>query len=135
VYLELHNVFEDGWSAPLEVYFDLGCDLHFEMRDGLDKPIPQAPVAINGFMPYPYHIILPCDATIRLRADIYTVGRSCKSDGLEVCGRLIPPNATNDFFLSATLVALKDRPSPIKYLHVWEGTLKLPKVKIPVKKQ
>jgi len=141
VYLELQNVFEGGWSLPLELYFDVGWqgDLHFEMRDAQDKPIPQQPVAIRGWMPNPYHIILPCDSTIRVRADIYTLGSQCNSNGLDVFvgggDWIIRPNATNDFFLSATLVAPKDRPSPLKYLHVWQGTLKFPKVKIPVKKQ
>ncbi len=65
VYLELQNVFEGGWSVPLEVYFELGVrdDLHFEMRDALDRPIPQQGVSIRGSMPEPYHIILYCLAT------------------------------------------------------------------------
>jgi hypothetical protein len=53
-------------------------------------------------------------------------------DGRQICWT-IPPNATNDFFLSATFTPSKDHPSPLNY-HVWQGTLKLPKVKIPAKK-
>jgi hypothetical protein len=146
VYLELQNIFEGGWSLPLELYFDLGFpvgrrgDLYFEMRDALDRPLPPQPVSIRSiWTPEPYHIILPCDSTVRLRADMYNLGSGSKPDGLEILvsdGQWnIPPNATNDFFLSATLVAPKDRPVPLKYPHVWAGTLKLPKVKIPVRKQ
>jgi hypothetical protein len=110
------------------------------MHDALDKPIPPQSVSLRTiWTPNPYHIILPCDSTIRVRADMYNLGTGSKPDGLDVFvsdGQwIIHPNATNDFFLSATLVAPKDRPSPLKYLHVWQGTLKLPKVKIPVKKQ
>ncbi|MGO9246734.1 MAG: hypothetical protein ACLPT4_14535 [Verrucomicrobiia bacterium] len=70
---------------------------------------------------------------------MYDLGSQSKPDALDVFvsdGQwIIHPNATNDFFLSATLVAPKDCPSPLKYPHVWQGTLKLPKVKIPVKRQ
>src|ERR1051325_8463209 len=86
VYLELQNVFEGGWSLPLEVHFaiGLGGNLHFELRDRFDKPIPmRTGFEIIGPMPYPYHVTLPCDSTIRLRADIYTLGPQSKADGLE----------------------------------------------------
>ncbi len=70
VYLELQNVFEGGWSLPLEVYFDLGLpvgrrsDQRFEMHDALDKLIPR-----NSFQSAasgrPIRITLYCPA-IRL---------------------------------------------------------------------
>ena len=141
IYLELQHVFKVGWSNPLEIYFDIGIrsDLHLELRDKLDQPIPQEPVAIRGPVPYPCWVTLPCDSTVRLRADTYTLGPRSKPDGLEIlvgggfgCW-IIRPNATNDFFLSGSFRPPKDHPSPLNY-HVWQGTLKLPKVKIPVKK-
>jgi hypothetical protein len=104
VYLELQNVFEGGWSLPLEVCFDISFlrgDLHFEMRDALDKPIPQEGVAIRGPMPEPYHVILPCDSTVRLRADFYTLGSQPKPEGIVIFvngGRwIIRPNARTIF--------------------------------------
>jgi len=139
VYLELQHVFKGGWANPLEVYFDsgIGNALHLELRDGLDQPIPQAHVAIRGPVPSPCWITLPCDSTVRLRADTYTLGPLSKPDGLEILVRdgcwIIRPNATNDFFLSGSFTPPKDHPSCLNY-HVWQGTLKLPQVKIPVKK-
>ena len=138
VYLELQHVFPGGWANPIEVYFEFGIrtDLHFEMRDKLDQPIPQEPVAIRGPVANPYWVTLPCESTVRVRADML-LGPQSKPEGLEVfvpggCW-IIPPNSTSDFFLSATFTPPKDHPSPLNY-HVWQGTLKLPKMKIPVKK-
>ena len=141
VYLELQHVFKGPgwWDGPLEIYFDIGRsdDLHFEMRDKLDQPVPQFPVVIRGPTPSSCWVTLPCDSTVRLRADIYTLGPPEKPDGLEILVRggcwLIRPNATNDFFLSGSFTPSTDHPSSLKY-HVWRGTLKLPKAKIPVKK-
>jgi hypothetical protein len=145
VYLEWQNVFEGAWPFPAEVYISMGsfmgggsCDLFFEMRDALGRPIPPELVPRSGTGPYPYHVMLPCDSTIRLRVDDYVRGSPSEPDGLviSVCGGrwVVRPNATNDFFLSATLTAPKVQPTPFKY-HVWQWTLNLPKVRIPVKKQ
>jgi hypothetical protein len=139
VYLELQHVFQSGWTSPLEVYFNydmVGNDLHFEMRDKLGQPIPSEPVNRAGWVPNSCWVTLPCDSTVRLKADSLS-GSLSKPDGLEIVVNdacwLIRPNATNDFFLSATFTPPKDHPSPLGY-NVWQGTLKLPKVKIPVKK-
>jgi hypothetical protein len=139
IYLELQHVFKGAWYNPLEIYFDIGLsdDLHFEMRDKFDQPVPQFPVKIRGPAPNPCWVTLPCDSTVRLRADTYTLGPPSKPDGLGILVRggcwLIRPNATNDFFLSGSFTPSTDHPSSLKY-HVWRGTLKLPKVKIPVEK-
>ena len=76
---------------------------------------------------------MPCVSTVRLRVDKLE-GFQSKPEGLAIlvpggCW-IIPPNATGDFFLSATFTPPKDHPSSLHY-HVWQGTLKLPKVKIP----
>jgi hypothetical protein len=140
IYLELQHVFQGGWSNPLEVYFDtdIGNGLHLDLRDDLDLPIPRAHVLIRGPVPNPCWVTLPCDSTVRLRADTYTLGPSSKPDGLEILVRdgcwIIPKNTTNEFFLSGSFTPPKDHPSSLKY-HVWQGTLELPKVKIPAKKQ
>jgi hypothetical protein len=41
-----------------------------------------------------------------------------------------PANAAAEFYLSGTFTPPADHPSALKY-HIWQGTLKLPKVKIP----
>jgi hypothetical protein len=45
----------------------------------------------------------------------------------------IPPDATNDYYLSATFSPTTNHPSALKY-PLWQGTLNLPKVKISIKK-
>jgi hypothetical protein len=140
IYMELQHVFKGPgwWDSPLEIYFKIsGSDvLHFEMRDEFGQPVPMYPVAIIGPVESPYWVALPCDSTVRLRADCCNMGPSSKPDGLEIFMQdsscwLIRPDATNEFYLSASFTPPTDHPSPLKY-HVWQGTLKLPKVKIPV---
>jgi hypothetical protein len=140
VYLELQHVFQGGWDGQVEVYFGVDYlsrdDLRFEMSDKLGKPIPSTSEPAVGPVRGSYWVTLPCESTVRLRADSF-LGPKSKPAGLEILvpgGEwIIPPNATNDFYLSATFTPSKDHPSPLKY-HVWQGTLKLPRVKIPVKK-
>jgi len=138
VYLELqHLPSTRGSSLPLDVYFGIFDEtntLHFEMRDEHDRPIPRDLISIDGIMPAPYHVIIPCDSTIRLRADLYSIGLGSYRDGLGILAGgfwFIPPNATNEYFLSATFTA-KDHPVPFENHDFWQGTLHLPKVKIPV---
>ena len=81
-------------------------------------------------------------ATVRLRADLYAYVLTPKPDGLLVMlgsGTWIipanaradaPANAAAEFYLSGTFTPPADHPSALKY-HIWQGTLKLPKVKIP----
>jgi hypothetical protein len=138
VYLELQHVFQGAWYNPLEIYFDIGTrkDLHLELRDRLDQPIPQEPHPIRGPVPNPCWVTLPCDSAVRLRADTYTLGLLSKPDGPEILARdgdwTIRANATNEFFLSGAFTPPKDHPSSLDY-HVWQGTLKLPQVKISLK--
>ena len=92
--------------------------LHFEMRDRLDQPIPMYPVMIRGPAESPYWVTLPCDSTVRLRADWCNMGPPSKPDGLEIFAQdggcwLIRPNATNDFYLSASFTPPNDHPSSL----------------------
>jgi hypothetical protein len=135
IYLELQDVSTNGWYGPIEIYC-FGTNLDFEMQDGRGQPIPSMALLRWELEPAPYWVTLPCDATVRIRADDATGGLDPKPNGLEIntankCW-VIPPNATNDFFLSASFTPLKDHPSPLNY-HIWQGTLKLPPVKILAK--
>jgi hypothetical protein len=135
VYLELQHVFHGGWDKPIEIYFNVGFGgvVSFELNDAFGKPVPQEPTAIRGPAPPPSWVTLPCDATVRLRADIYNLGTQSKPAGLVIFangGRwVVHPDATNDVFLSATFTPATNHPSPLNY-HVWQGMLKLPAVKI-----
>ena len=135
VYLELQHVFKGGFSSILEVYYDLsGNALNLELRDGHDQPVPQTPVTLRGPSLPPCWITLPCDAMVRLRGDLYHLSTNPKPDGLQVLlesgNWVIPTNAAGEFYLSGTFTPAADHPSALHY-HVWQGTLKLPKVKIP----
>ena len=152
VYLELEHVVTFGWSQPIQIYFDIFSGLQFEMHDGSGKSIRPKQVgfaAVLPVLPEPYWVTLPCDATVRLRADIYNVGNSTNiadeqilvGDGGEGPAQwVIPQTSTNGYFLSCTFSPSTNQsslfryhPSPLGY-HVWQGTLKLPMVKIPVKR-
>lgn len=139
VYLELEHVFKGAWTSALEVYHDIqGTALNLELRDGHDQPVPRKPMAIRAPSLPPTWVTLPCDATARLRADLCHLSTNPKPDGLQVLtgsGNWIipanaPANAAAEFYLSGTFTPPADHPSALKY-HVWQGTLKLPKVKIP----
>lgn len=134
VYLELQHVENSGWLNPIAIYFEPG-SLPFEMRDGQGKLVPSVTVSRAGSFPGPCWLTLPCDATVRVRADIATMGGGWAPGSLEIdTGRvwMIPRRATNDYFLSCTFTPPTNHASPLGY-QVWQGTLKLPEVRIPAK--
>jgi hypothetical protein len=134
VYLELEH---GGSASALEVYYDInigGTALNLELRDGHDQPVPRKLVPIRAPSLPTCWITLPCDATVRLRSDLYAYALTPKPDGLLLMlgsgTWIIPTNAASEFYLSGTFTPPADHPSALKY-HIWQGTLKLPKVKIP----
>jgi hypothetical protein len=128
VYLELEHVLY-GWIQPVEVYWNptglpfstYHPSLTLEARDEHGQPIPrtESPVRVftRGPLQEPCWVTLPCDSTVRLR---WSAG-------------IMEPIATDAFFLSGTFTPETNHPSPLNY-HVWQGTLKLPPVKVPAKK-
>ena len=141
VYLELQHVFQGGWSNALAIYYDVGGEnsgLHLVLCNGAGQPIPEEKDYVTrGPTPYPYWVILPCDSTLRLRVDTYTLGPETKPAGLEILigGRcwIIPPRAKGGFFLSGSFTPPKHH-SGLSDDYVWQGTLKLPKLKVPTDK-
>lgn len=137
IYLELQQPLTLVWYSPAEVYFDVAHSLHFEMRDGLNKRIiPESP-PLGSFTPNPCWVTVPCDSILRLRADPGW-GTASKPNGLSILVQPhdlwnIRPGSANDYFLSATFSPKTNHPSALGY-HVWQGTLELPRVKLPVKK-
>lgn len=138
IYLELQNVQPVG-GPPLEFYFDSGktC-LHFDLRDGHDQPAALEQGIYNGPVPDPFMITLPPEGTIRLRVDFESQSAS-KPDGLQLFISptqywTIRPGSATDYYLSAIFSPPKKQPSSPKN-YVWQGTLKLPPVKIPVRKK
>jgi len=139
VYLELQHVFH-GFSSTVEIYFDacFGTGMHFHLENDFGEVAPSASIFLRGVMPNPTCLTLPCDSTVRVRADLWHMQREAKPDGLQIIvnngrGWIVPRNATNDFFLWAEFTPPGGHRSPLNYF-VWQGTLKLPRVRIPFKK-
>jgi hypothetical protein len=140
VYLELEH---GGSALPTEVYHDIeSTSLNLEVRDGQDQLVPRKLVAVRRPSLPACWVTLPCDSTVRLRSDLYATSLNPNPDGLLfMLGSgtwIIPTNApanaaAADFYLSGTFTPPADHPSALKY-HIWQGTLKLPKVKIPAPK-
>jgi hypothetical protein len=145
VYVELQHVETDGWNMPLELYFDFSINFqtnnsYFEMQDEHSRPIKSGLVTIGAIMPDAYDVLLPCDSTIRIRADYYSIGSDpdyspkSRPHGLSILGNggywFITQNATNEFSLSATLKCVASTNTPSKHYN-WVGTLHLPTVRIP----
>jgi hypothetical protein len=144
VYLELEH---SGSASPMEVYHDIeGTALNLELRDGHDQPVPRKLVAVRRPMLPACWVTLPCDSTVRLRSDLYATSLTPNPDGLLfllgsgtwVIPTSVPADAAGkpaaEFYLSGTFTPAADHPSALKY-HIWQGTLKLPKVKIPAAKR
>lgn len=140
VYLEVQNV-SGAVGAPTRFYFDPEHGWKCEVRNGNGKLLsPGGPGSGGG--PEACWITLPYDSTIRLRANMYGYGAG-KGDGLVLM--LFPPQSwfikagdTNDYFLSGTFTVTTPANFAPKDFEaaraVWSGTLKLPKLKLPVQR-
>ncbi len=130
VYLELQNV------APGETtyvyYAPTKEPLRFELRDAEGKTVRNWISGSDG-VPSPCWLALPLDSALRFR----TGSSAYEPDepGLFIIAAFmggkwfIPAGATNDYYLSGTFTvavpAGETRPT------MWQGTLKLPHLKIP----
>jgi hypothetical protein len=134
VYVELQIV-GDAISDPTEIFINRFLPMHAEMRDGHDKPIggdTNGWHMWDGPVPHQYTVTLPFDSTLRLPA---STGVGTQNPDVLVIA--VPEQAwsirlgdTNDYYLSATFSPPTNHPSCLNY-HVWQGTLQLPKLKIP----
>jgi hypothetical protein len=138
IYLELQHVPDVPYGNKLSmgVFTECSTAVLFEMRDGHDKPAEERVILASGTPPHPFSATLPPDSTLRLR--VPWVGASIERDGLLIWGPvargwLIRSGDTRDYYLSGTLSLPKTNQSDLNY-HPWQGTLHLPKVRIPVKK-
>ena len=134
VYVELEHLFTGAWYEPIEICFDAVKDLRFAMHDAFDQLIPSEAVMIRGPVPRPSWVTVPCDATLRLRADLRMGTENGRKDVLTIGTAdghwTIGPGTTKDLFLSGRFTATTNQPSAFLY-HRWRGTLNLPKVKLP----
>ena len=155
-YLELQEC-ANSWGRDLDVYCNLQGAVTrlpaagtkekarfekavavWEMRDGSNQLVPMPPSAYSGGAPGAQWVTLPCDSTVRLRVSLYAAGRY--EDGslnifLAANHWVIPARSANDYFLSCTFTV--DPPANHVTLpshRVWRGTLKLPKMQLPVER-
>ncbi len=129
VYLELQNVL---WGDALYVYYN-ATSINFEMRDSNQKPVRNW-ISGSDSIPAPCWLTLPLDSTLRFRTGssayepdepglFITAGYTIGADWF------IPSGATNDYYLSGTFTSTA--PTGESRPRVWQGTLKLPPLKIP----
>lgn len=156
VYLELQEC-SDGWGGCMDIYCNMKPTVAlgghpdaqgreriekagavWELRDASDKLVSESEGGFGGGAPGASWISLPCDSTVRLRASVYGGGRM-KDGSLSIFFLsnhwVIPPRSPNDYYLSCTFTV--DPPTNHVALaehHVWQGTLTLPKMKIPVQR-
>ena len=137
VYLELQECGE-SWGGVIDVYCNMidASACRWELRDSSGKAVPESPGGFGGGTPGRDWITMPSDSTVRLRATVYGGGKG--EDGRLHIMFLshnweIPPRNTNSYFLSGTFTVVPARNHVVVPEHrVWQGTLTLPAVKIPV---
>ena len=133
VYLELQNV---SLGDTMYVFYRAASSpFRCELRDSAGKTNETRGFAYDGWIPAACWLSLPHDSVLRFRVTLGGFGVP-QNGGIFVAGCIpdcwtIPTSATNDYFLSGTLTVAspKDETRP----RVWEGTLTIPPVRIPVK--
>jgi hypothetical protein len=128
VYLELRNV--SNISGPIEIYFDPIHTFQCQLISTNGKSL--APTMLPGsvFVPNPFWLVLPDESLLRFRISINGYGMPKNARALIplTCGDwLIESNDVNDYELEVTFTV---KPPKVDR-YVWQGTIKLPKVKIP----
>ena len=136
LYLELENV-SDTVSAAIEIPFDLGAGpLRFEFKDARGAPLPPSQGGGSGGYPPvgPGPISIPYDSAVRLRANMIGYGGPV-SNGLSVTTLggtwVVKPGTVA--YLSGTFTVVA--PSGDAGFGKWQGTLKLPPVRLAIPKR
>jgi hypothetical protein len=130
VYLQLQSV---AVGESIHIYYAVSkFPFRPVLRDAGGNLVQEGLLPSSG-MPRPCWLVLPFDSALLLRTGASSTSPTVP--GLTVIGAraggnwFIPGAVTNDYFLSATFTATipegESRP------RMWEGTLKLPPIKIP----
>lgn len=134
IYLELQNL---SSGDNRYVYYDAKkSPIHCELNDSKSDGVKVWPGNMSDGMPSACWLALPYDSSLRFDTRLgpaFTPSHPCLfiCIGLEGGTWEIPLTATNDFYLSGTFTTTP--PQNETRPHMWEGTLKLPPVKISVK--
>ena len=141
VYVELQDV-KESIGESMRLFCDLGrTDFRAEYKGGLrcelrgkdKRMVKPTPFAFSGAVPKSEWVVLPTDATIRLRASPFGIHRKKAMALAPTLDSLwvIPDDDPNEYFLSGTFTVDpgSDRTPPGEG-HVWHGTIQLPAVRI-----
>jgi hypothetical protein len=133
VYLELQNV---APGDTMYIYYDPKKDpVHCVLHDADGKAMRETPSAISSWIPSPCWLALPNDSILRFRTG--NTSTEPNEPGLFIISAymrgswFVQANATNDYYLSGTFTA--KLPTNEGRPKTWEGTLSLPKLKVPLK--
>lgn len=132
-------------GSCLEIEWNPESTLKFELTNDNGVPVPACPGGYSGpGLPHDW-LKMPPDSMMRLRASPFNGGGRQKDGSLLIMSPdfqtwAVRPTATNECFLAVTLsiptpaaAVLTNQPHIDRHmLDTWQGTLKLPKVKIPV---
>jgi hypothetical protein len=132
VYLELQNL---GGSGTIYIYYDaIKAPPRCELRDSTGRIVEQVASGRDA-VPEACWLTLPMNSTLRFPTGYGPAfGPSGPSLMFGVGMNqtwVIPVSATNSYFLSGTFTPTSPKDEARE--HNWQGTLKLPAVKIPVK--
>lgn len=132
VHLELRNVSNIG--DPVEIYFDPTHTFRCQLFDADDRLATTAGLPSSIFQPRPFWLTLPHDSSLRFRVSVsgYGVPRNERALIPMECGDwVIKSGDKRDYELEVTFIV--NPPKVDIDRHVWRGTMKLPRVKIPLK--
>jgi hypothetical protein len=130
IYLELRNV--SDVINPIEIYYT-GDSTKGTVVNKHGKEVPTGAYVTSTIDPTPFWITLPYDSLLRFRLSM--TGYGVPKNGGALLGLndgpwIIKPDSNAPYFLQATFAAVAKKDSG-KYRQ-WQGTLNLPKVKIPM---
>jgi hypothetical protein len=134
VFLEMENV---TGVHELELRFDPRL-LECELVDAEGESVPRTPGGGSGGEPGAFKFILPRDASIRLRTNMYGYGLD-RATGFLIPSRpykggpwTIRPDDKRDYFFRGTFTIElpADEPLTTRSGRIWRGALKLPGAKI-----
>ena len=132
LYLELRNV--SNIADAIEIYFDPIHTFKCQLLGADNKPVATAGLPASIMVPHPFWLILPYDSSLRFRISVsgYGIPRNERALIPLECGDwVIKSGDVSDYELEVTF--LVNPPKVDIDRRVWKGTMKLPKVKIPLK--
>ncbi len=130
IYLELRNI--SHAANPLEIYYEPIKSIESRIVDAANKPVAKYPSPASIGLTPPFWLVLPFDSTLRFRVSVsgYGVPQNGGTNIQMMSGNwLMKADDERDYFLEAAFVSQMAKLDSGR--RVWQGTIKLPKVRIP----